>query len=307
MKEGRMGTKKKSLFARYAKIFVVLSVVAASSSGIFGRVIGASPMAIGFWRMTIVLPFFAVPVLLRHRDTLRDISKKDCIWSFISGIFLFWHFLSWFSSVKLTNIASASVIASLHPLVVLIVTVFVLKRKVGFRAVMGIVAALFGGALIAGLNYSVLSSGNSAGDMMAFLAAVFMGLYFSIGNEVRKNVPGSTYIAIVFFSCWICFVLGMAATKTPAFGYPPRDYLFIVLLTLACQLGAHAVLNFSFGYVDSLYVSAWMSGESVFAIIMGIVFLKQIPALWEIIGSAVAISGLLYYNYSVVHGEKGKA
>lgn len=299
-----MEIEKKRFLEKYVKIIVVFAVIAGSSSGIFGSVIGAPSMAIGFWRLTMGLPFFAIPVLLKHRDTLRKISPKDYLWTFVAGIFLFGHFFTWFNAVKMTNIASAVVLAALHPLVVLIITVFVLKRKVGARPVLGIILALLGGVMIAGLDYRVLSSGNFAGDILAFMAALFMGLYFAIGNEVRKNVPGSTYVFLVFFACWVCFAIGMVATKTPALGYPAKDYFYMILLTLVCQIGAHAVFNLCFGYVDSLYVSAWESGESVFAIIMGVIFLHQVPTSWEIVGSAVVVVGLLYYNYHTALAEK---
>ena len=296
--------EKKSFLERYVKIIVVFAVIAGSSSGIFGNVIEAPSMAIGFWRLTMGLPFFAIPVLLKHRDTLKNISKKDYIWTFVAGAFLFGHFFTWFNAVKMTNIASAVVLAALHPLVVLVITVFILKRKVGARPVMGIILALLGGVMIAGLDYRALSAGNFAGDVLAFLAALFMGIYFAIGNEVRKNVPGSTYVFLVFFSCWICFSIGMVATGTPALGYSAHDYIFMILLTLVCQIGAHAVFNLCFGYVDSLYVSAWESGESVFAIIMGVMFLHQIPTTYELVGSAVVVVGLLYYNYHTALAER---
>ena len=302
-----MESEKKGFIARYVKIIVVLAVVAGSSSGIFGSAIEAPSLVIGFWRLTLGLPFFAVPVLMKQRDTLRAVSKKDLGWSFAAGAFLFAHFFTWFNAVKLTNVASAVVLAALHPLVVLLITVFILKRRVGRRPVMGIVLALLGGVLIAGLDYQQLAAGNFSGDVLAFLAGTFMGLYFAIGSEVRKNVPGPTYVFLVFLACWICFAVGIVASGTPVLGYSGKDYLLIVGLTLVCQIGAHAVFNLCFGYVDSLYVSAWESGESVFAIIMGVLFLGQIPTSWELIGCAVVVIGLLYYNYYTGLAEKEEA
>ena len=100
------------------------------------------------------------------------------------------------------------------------------------------------------------------------------------------------------------FSIGMICTGTPALGYSATDYLYLIGLTLVCQIGAHAVFNLCFGYVDSLYVSAWESGESVFAIILGIIFLGQMPESWELLGSAIVVVGLLYYNYSTNLEEK---
>ena len=299
-----MEKEKKGVLARYVKIIVVLAVMAGSSSGIFGSVIEAPSLAIGFWRLTIGVPFFAVPVLLKQRDVLKQISVKDYIWTFVAGAFLFGHFFSWFNAVKMTNVASAVVLAALHPLVVLAITIFIFKRKVGRRPIMGIVLALLGGVMIAGLDYQQLTAGNFKGDVLAFLAGAFMGIYFAISNEVRKSVPGAVYVFLVFFSCWICFSAGVIATGTPVLSYSSMDYIYIIAMTLVCQIGAHAVLNLCFGYVDSLYVSAWESGESVFAIIMGVIFLGQIPTSYELIGCVIVIIGLLYYNYYTGIAEK---
>lgn len=295
---------RQGFIARNVKIIVVLAVIAGASSGIFGSAIKAPSMAIGFWRLTLGLPFFAVPVLLRQRDKLSKVSKKNLVLTFLAGAFLFAHFFSWFNAVKMTNIGSAVVLAALHPLIVLLITVFVFKRRVGVRQILGIVLALLGGTVIAGFDYRQLSQGSFTGDVLAFMAAIFMGLYFTIGNEVRKEVSGQVYVFLVFLACWICFAVGIIATQTPILGYSSKDYILLVGLTLVCQIGAHAVFNLCFGYVDSLYVSAWESGESVFAIILGVIFLGQIPRQWEIIGCIIVVIGLLYYNYFSSKQEK---
>lgn len=282
---------------KYVKVIVLFAVLAGASSGIFGKAIDAPSMAIGFWRLSLGLPFFAVPVLMNRREELKKLSKKEVLGAFMAGAFLFAHFFSWFNAVKMTNIASAVVLAALHPLVVLLITVFVLKKHVGGRAVMGIILALLGGTLVAGFDRSQLSAGSFNGDILAFLAAVFMGIYFAIGDEVRKTVAGPVYVFLCFLGCWICFSIGMVATGTQALGYSMHDYLLIIGLTFVCQIGAHAVFNLCFGYVDSLYVSAWESGESVFAIILSFIFLRQIPTSWELLGAAIVVIGLLYYNY----------
>ena len=169
---------------------------------------------------------------------------------------------------------------------------------------MGIVLALLGGMMVAGMDKAQLSAGSFQGDVLAFLTAMFMGLYFLVGSEVRKNVPGPTYVFLCFLSTWICFTIGIFATKTPVLGYPVKDYLLLIALTLVCQIGAHAVFNLCFGYVDSLYVSAWESGEAVFAIILSLIFLRQIPTSWEVLGAVIVVIGLLYYNYYTGIEEK---
>lgn len=284
--------------AKHAKIATVLAVIFGATSGILGSIITAGSMAIGFWRLTMALPFFVIPLLTNRekREKLKAIEVKDYAWCFVSGAFLFAHFFSWFNAVKFTNIASASVLAALHPLVVLLITVFIYKKKVSFKSVAAIGVALIGGAIIVKADYNTFAGGNLKGNIFAFLAAMFMGLYFSVGDAVRKRVDGGTYVLLVFFSCWICFSIGVAVTGTQILGYTTQDYLLLGAMTLLCQIGAHAVFNMCIGHVSSLYVSTWEAGDPVFATVMAVVFLGQIPKGYEIIGCVIVVCALLYYN-----------
>ncbi|HKK96215.1 MAG TPA: DMT family transporter [Anaerovoracaceae bacterium] len=291
-----MNQSKEAFFVKYAKIFVILGVLAGSTSGIFGALIEAPALAIGFWRLLIATPFFIVPVVRNQKEELKRISKKDFLLTILAGFFLFAHFFCWFNAVKITNVPSAVVLASLHPLLVLCVSVLIWRRKITYKAVLAIVAALIGSTIIAGLDYKMLSQGVFLGDILAFLAGSFMGAYFLVGDAARKRVSGRPYVMLVFIFCWIFFILGIIFTNTPVFGYDVKDYILLVAYALVCQIGAHAVFNLCIGHVDALYVSTWSSGESVFAIILSIIFLKQIPTSWQIIGSIMVVGALLYYN-----------
>lgn len=289
--------QQRSFLERYVKVIVVFAVIAGSASGIFGSVIQAPPMAIGFWRLSFGLPFFAVPFFKTGISELNAIPKKSMIFTIMAGVFLFLHFFSWFSAVKLTNIASASVLAALHPLVVVFTTIFIFKRHVGKRALMGIICALAGATMIAGFDYKELAAGDFKGDVLSIAAAIFMGLYFAMGHEARKNISGTTYVFLCFLFCWICFSIGMISTGTPFFGYSSSDWIYILGLTVVCQIGAHAVFNLCMGHVSSLYVSTWESGEAVSATMLAYVFLGQVPEQWQILGMITVVIGLLYYNY----------
>lgn len=294
----RISDNKGGLIARHAKIATVFAVLFGSSSGILGNLITAPSLAIGFWRLTIALPFFIIPAVANHekREKLKAISKKDYLLCFISGAFLFGHYFSWFNAVKLTNIASAAVLAALHPLVVLIITIFVYHKKVSVKSVLAIAVALLGGVLIVGADYNTFAGGNLTGNILAFMAAMFMGLYFAMGDEVRKRVEGSLYVLLVFASCWICFIIGVIASGTPLLGYRPMDYVLLIVMAFVCQIGSHAVFNMCIGHVSSLYVSTWETGDAVFATILAVIFLGQIPELYEFIGCVVVVGALLYYN-----------
>ena len=89
----------------------------------------------------------------------------------------------------------------------------------------------------------------------------------------------------------------MLSTGTSFIGYSSSDWMYILGLTIICQIGAHAVFNLCMGHVSSLYVSTWESGEAVSATMLAYIFLGQVPERWQILGMVTVVIGLLYYNY----------
>jgi len=287
---------KLNFFAKHAKIVVILAVLSGSTSGILGKMITAGSMVIGFYRLAFCLPFFAIPVLLYHRDEIKALTKGDWSWCALAGFFLFFHFFSWFKAVHMTTIASAIVLSALHPLVVLVVTILIWKQKVNRKAIAGILIALFGGAIVAGLDYTF--EGSFIGNLLALCAAVGMGLYFCVGLKMRERIPAGTYVFLIFAFCWFFFLIGMLATGTPFIGYPPMDWIWMILMTLLCQIGAHAVFNWSLGYVSPLYISTWETSEIVLSPLLAFLVLSELPTAWQIGGAIIVIAGLLWYNFN---------
>lgn len=291
--------EEKGFVDKYAKIMVIIAVLCGATSGSLGALIEAPALAIGFWRLSISLPFFVIPVFVsrKRQEELANLDKKTWFWCAMSGIFLFLHFCCWFNAVKITNIAGAAVLASLHPLIVLLITVFVYKTKVPFKSVIAIIMALIGGAIIMGGNIKAFYfDGHTLGNVFAFLSGACMGIYFSIGGKIRKKMSGNNYVLLVFLFCWIFFILFCWITKTPLLGYSSRDYRLLLVMAVVCQIFSHALWNLCLGNVSSLYVSTWEAGDPVFTTLVALVLVGQIPKDYEILGCIIVVTALLFYN-----------
>ena len=288
-----------NFIAKHAKIAVIIAVICGACSGSLSAMTAIPAIGIGFWRLTLVLPFFLIPVLVNpeKKALLKAVSKADLLWCCLSGLFLFIHYFSWFNAVKMTNVASAAVLASFHPLAVLLVTVLIMKQKVSWKSVAAIAIALCGGAVVMGFDLAALTSGQLAGNLLGLSAGIFMGLYFAVGGYVRKRVDGGIYILLVFSACWICFIAAAAGTGTPLLGYTFTDYLYVAMMAIICQMGAHAVFNICMGHVNSLYVSTWETADPVFCTLIAVVTLGQIPTVNEVVGCVIVVGALLFYNY----------
>lgn len=284
-------------FQRNAKALVIVATLASSVSSIFVRLAGEMPsMAVGFYRLSFAMPFLLAPLFLWFRKDLAALTRRQWGAVFLTGFFLFLHFITWFMSITRTTIASAVVLCSLHPIVVLVLSALFLKEKTTGKVVLGVVLALTGGAVVAGGDYSFAREA-LLGDLLAFLGAVFLALYFLAGQRLRPGIPAAVYITLVYAACWLFFLAGMLATGTPFTGYPPQSYAATVAMAFINQILSHGLINWSLGYVTPLYVATTQTGEVVFASILAMLLFSEIPTFWQIVGGGITILGILLYNY----------
>lgn len=298
--------EKSNFLEKYAKILVIFAVFCGGASGPIAAIISAPALMIGFGRLTIALPFFAIPVFRNpeKRQMLKEMDKEIFFTTMATGVFLFLHFFCWFSAVKYTNVSAAAVLASFHPLVVLALTIFVYKKKVPGKAIIAILIALAAGAYLMCSDISAFSDGRMIGNVLALLAGIFMGIYFAIGGRVRSRMDGSVYVMLVFFWCWVCFTIACIVTGTKVIGYSAMDYIGIIALAFVCQIGSHAVWNLCMGHVDPLYVSAWESMDPVASTILAVIIASQIPSLKEVICCIIVVLALIAYSRFESQGEK---
>lgn len=294
-----------NIFQRNAKKFVIVATISGASSVIFIRLIETGPIAMGFYRLGFAMLMFLVPILLGGYKGFKGLAGKDYLFCFASGLLLFFHFVCWFTGVKNTAIASASVLMALHPLVILFVTTVFMKQKVNIKATIGILVALTGGAIIAGLDYT-FAEDHVFGDAAAFMSGVLFGCYFLMGRKMRVKLPAINYVFLVFGSCWVCFAAAMFITKTPFTGYQPQDFFWMFIMAVVNQVIAHTLYNWCIGYAPPLYVSVWVSVDTVFSVAFGALVFQEFPTAWQYIGGVIAISGLVYYNYNEEKTKEAK-
>lgn len=290
-----------NVFQRNAKYLIIFGVIIGSTSGIFARLIDASPMAIGLYRMIFALPFFGLPVLLsaEKRGVLLRYAKKDLIVAFLTALALYFHYICWFKAVKMTTMASAATLESLHPLTVLMVSLLFFKRKVGIKTIVGIAMAIGGSIIVATANNEGvgLIGSSTVGNGLALLSGITLGFYFIFGKVARKNGQrADVFIFVVFLICGLMFAVTMIATKDKFIGYTRDDYIYMFAMAMLCQVGAHALFNWSMAYVSDLYVSTWDTFEGVVGIIIAFFVFSEAPTPIQILGGIVAFGGLLYYN-----------
>jgi drug/metabolite transporter (DMT)-like permease len=276
---------------------VVIGVFFTSFSAILVRWSQAPPITVAFFRMffasALLLPFFL------RSDARGGMTRRDILISVISGCFLALHFATWITSLDLTTVASSTVLVDMHPLLVYGAGIVFLGEFPSRRRLFMIGISVIGAVVLSWGDWAV---GPEAfrGDVLAFLGAVFVTGYMIIGRTVRSRLTLTAYTFLVYFSA--ASLLGgislvgpfvdSGTTSTILTLLPAREYLIFGALTLFCTLLGHSLLNWSLRYVSPSFVSvAWLA-EPVFATVLAVLLLGEIPGITNIVGGGVILGSI---------------
>ena len=288
---------------KHPMIMIVVGVIGISLSAIFVKFSQAPSAVTAAFRLlwTVIL---MTPVVFGKKDVreeLLNIDKQTFFLSAFSGLFLAIHFVLWFESLAHTTVASSTTIVCTEVIWVSLGFCLFLKGKLSKKAVLAIAITLFGSVLIA---YSDSFSGSSHfyGDMLSLLAAIAVAAYTLIGRIVRKKASTSVYTYIVYSVCAAILVILCIVQGHALFDFGTSAVVVGLLLAVFSTILGHSIFSWCLKYFSPSFVSASKLCEPVVAAIFAIFLFQEIPSVWQVVGGALILGGVLYY--SKIENEK---
>jgi drug/metabolite transporter (DMT)-like permease len=267
-----------------------VAVVGISLSGPLTALVTAPFLAIAFWRNAAGAAVL-LPVLLgRERATLTGLRLRDLRSSAVAGVFLAGHFAAWVPSLSMTTVAASIALVTTTPIWT---TLFARLAGVRFPAAIwwGLVLAVFGVALIAGVDVTV-SLEALAGDGLALLGAICAGGYVLAGARARQRLATSAYTVIAYSICAVVLAVAALVAGSPLAGFSARDWWLIAAITVVAQLFGHTLLNLVLSSVGPTVVSLAVLLEVPGALIVALILLHQAPPLLALPGMAAVVAGV---------------
>ena len=224
----------------------------------------------------------------------------------VIGAILATHFALWISSLKVEgeSIASSVVLVTSHPLMVGVLSHYVLRERLNRWMAVGIVLGFAGVVSIALADYGFAGSLLYA-DILAFSGGVMAGFYFLLGRRVRQRVALLDYAFVVYASATavlFLYALALRSSLAPV-GDLPRELLLFAALAVIPQIGGHTLYNWALRWVTAPVVSLSLVGEPVGSSLLAWVLLSQVPTVGVGIGAGLALVGI----YLTAFGQSSHA
>src|SRR6056297_412087 len=165
---------------------------------------------------TVLAVLMLLPYWLYKRNKNRAASsgkRKERIMIALAGVCLGLHFACWISSLYFTSVASASVLVTIHPVILILVESLWFKRSFARTTWVGVFFA-FAGSVLLGISDSQIEQDFSnplLGNALALSAALIFVVYLMIGQQIRQKREWVDYVfPVYFFTAITCVSLALA-------------------------------------------------------------------------------------------------
>lgn len=275
-------------------ILIVLGVISVSTSAIFVRLSTAPSAVTAFYRLffsiLIMLPLF----VFKFAPEIRQITKKDFLFSSVSGIFLAFHFILWFESLNYTSVASSTVLVTLQPLFAFVGTYLFYKEVITLKAIVSGLIAICGSVLISWGDFTI-SSKALWGDFLALLACALITAYLLLGQSVRKRLSLVTYTFVVYLISSFTLFIYVIYNHQSLYPYPMEDWVYFILLAIIPTLLGHTLFNWSLKWISTNVISMAILFEPVGATILAYFILHETINWMQFVGGLIVLFGLAIF------------
>jgi len=266
---------------------LLLGIVGIGASGpIIAKSLMPVPTMI-FWR-NLIGGLVMAPFALKRKEWRTLNQRKAILWSVLGGVFLAFHFICFFWSMKYTSVATGTALTATQPI---FVALFV-KFKGGHipkQSFIGIFIAFVSVIVITGIDLN-LSVRSFQGDLLAVAGGALAAAYVLISSKVQKEIATSTFTAVCYLTCSLTVLPIVYFGNYSLTGFTITEWILLAALILTAQLLGHTLFNLSLKRVSPAIVSLIVFFEVPVSAVIAYFWLGQQPPA----GTIPGIIGLLF-------------
>ncbi len=263
-----------------------LAMLFISTSGALGRYVQLPvPVTIA---TRGVLAFFLLFLFCRWKGISLHIRSGDRFMVFLSGVLMCLHWLTYFYALQMSNVALGMLSLFTYPVITAFLEPLILKTK--FQRI----HVLLGILVLCGLYFLTpdFDFGNS--KTLALVLGVTSALFYALRNIILKSKAASYHgsMLMVYQTGIIGFLL------LPAFFFIDGQTLLsqwegiIALAVLTTAIG-HTLFLTTFKHFSMTSVSIISSIQPIYGILIGAIFLSEIPTVATIIGGTFILGSVV--------------
>jgi drug/metabolite transporter (DMT)-like permease len=252
------------------------------------RLADVGPVAAGFWRLALALPFLLVIGWRQHRG--RPFPGVAMIALVVAGgLFFAADLAAWHEGILRTKLANATLFGNFASFLFAIYGFILLRSLPRPAQLLALLLAVAGTVLLLGNSYE-LSSANFTGDLLALLAGLFYTFYLIAVDRARQVMKPWPVLAIATAGGALPILLFALALGEQVM---PQDWLPVIALSISSQLIGQGLLVYAMGHVSPVVVGVCFLTQPIASAAIGWVAFGERLSAGDGVGALLICAALV--------------
>ena len=252
------------------------------------RLSDVGPVAVGFWRLVLALPFLWL--LARATGQPAHWPRRALIAIIAAAAFFYaLDLAAWNASIRMTKLGNSTLFGNSGSFVFAVYGLFLAHRAPSLRQGSALLLAFAGAALLMSRSYE-LSPKHFGGDLLALLAGLFYGGYLIFVERARAGLrPLPLLLLATLFSSPILLAISLG------FGEKlwPNDWTPLLIFALSSQVIGQGLLVYSIGTLPPLVVGLGLLTQPAVSATVGWVVYRETLSATDFLGAAAIAAALV--------------
>jgi drug/metabolite transporter (DMT)-like permease len=269
-------------------VAVLVAVSMWGSMAVVTRVVDrVNGLVLGFHRLWIG----CAATLVIFYATGRRLSLRSLRLSLTGGIAFGTDIVLFFTALRHTTVANATIVGALQPALVLVIAGPMFGEPVT-ASIVTLSAVAIGGVAIVVYGSSGTPVWSLGGDLLAFAALIAWTVYFVASRRVRLQLSPFEYLSAMLVVATV--VLAPIALLSGARLDPGGvdAWAWIALLAIGSGGVGHLLVNWAHSHIDLSVMSLLTLAIPVFAVASAAIFQDE-PISWVQVGGMAVVLGAL--------------
>ena len=273
----------------FAFVALLLGNVALAFGPWLVRLSDVGPVAVGFWRLVIALPFLWLLAWMVRQPAYWP--KRSLTFVVLAAaIFYALDLAAWNAGILMTKLGNATLFGNSGSFLFAIYGLWLVRSLPSLQQGAALALALAGAVLMMSSSYE-LSPRNLAGDALTLVAGLFYGGYLIFVERARTQLqPLPLLFLATVFAAAVLLPISIAAGEV----LWPTDWTPLLMFALSSQVFGQALLVWSIGVFPPLVVGLVLLTQPAIAAMIGwLIYDERLSAADWIGAIAIAVALVL--------------
>jgi drug/metabolite transporter (DMT)-like permease len=252
------------------------------------RLAGVGPVAAGFWRLALALPFLFLIARVIGQPVHWP-GRALALLIALAGFFFAADLAAWHAGINMTKLGNATLFGNTSSLIFALWGLWLARRRPSMTQAAALTLAIFGAALLMGSS-AELSARNVKGDLLALFAGTLYTGYLIAVQKARGAIQplpllfiASAFGALVLLP--VSLILGERIF--------PDNWSFVVILALSSQVLGQGLLVYALGSLSPLVIGLTLLTQPAISALVGWLAYGETLSPLDWVGAAAIAAALV--------------